>query len=296
MDTTLPRRLDKFLADARTASRSRLEAMWRNGRITVNGQPDYPLFHLIDPQEDEIRLDGARLQLRPPSIYALLHKPRGLLTAMRDPHPRQLIASLLPETWLATVGPVGRLDRDTTGALLLTDDGDLSHLLTHPDHHVWKRYVLTVRGDVKADDARLKAMRDGIVLRGEQTLPARCGVVPDSLRHDVRYGPSTELWVEIREGRNRQVRKMASKTGFRLRHLHRSHVGPIALGELKEGRWRLLSDSEVELLYQDAGGRMLPAMRARAVLERKLAQGQLEPRSEAIVVRYLKAYPEGVMA
>ena len=281
------RRLGLRLADARVASRSRIEALWRGGHVTVNGDPEHLLYHLVDPLRDDIRIDQERLHLRPPEIYALLHKPAGLLTAMRDPRPRQLIASLLPDAWLATVGPVGRLDRATTGALILTDDGDLSYLLTHPDHHVWKRYLLTVRGHVADDDPRLAAMRQGVVLKGEPTLPARCGVVPESHREHVRSGPMCELWVEIREGRNRQVRKMASKTGFKLRHLHRARVGPVSLGDLEVGHHRPLTPEEVDALYEDAGGRALPAERALAALLRRLEEGHLEPRGVQLVERYL---------
>ena len=285
MDLNLPRRLDKFLADARLGTRSELYALAARGAVRVNGEPR-PLAELVDPQTDRVEVDGVVVALRAPEVYALVHKPRGILTTLSDPRGRACIAALLPPDWLGQVGPVGRLDRDTTGALLVTDDGDLNHLLTHPDHHVWKRYLLTVLGEVGEDDPRLAEMRSGVALGQELTRPALCGVVTGSSRQS-RTHPLTDLWMELREGKHRQVRRMASKVGLRVIQLHREAIGPVSLGALASGARRSLEMSEVDALYEAAGGREAPRQGARRALLRRLSAGELEPHEEAMVRRYL---------
>ena len=194
------------------------------------------------------------------------------------------MADLLPSDWL--VGVVGRLDKPTTGALLVTDDGDLDFLLTSPTFHVWKRYLLTVVGEPDAGDPRLQRLRDGVLISGEATEPARCGIV-EGVAWPGRDGTRlSQLCLEIREGRFRQVRRMANHVGFKLVRLHRVAIGPVELGDLAEGRWRELDADEVEGLYDAAGGREAPVRRARAALWRRLEAGELDVRDAALVERY----------
>jgi pseudouridine synthase len=210
-------------------------------------------------------------------VYALLHKPAGLITAMSDIRGRPTVASLMPPSWRGSVGPVGRLDKDTTGALLITDDGDLSQLLTQPDHEVWKRYEVELDQAIGEADERLEALRRGVVLGGVTTLPARAGALPGG----------SGLWICLREGKKRQVRKMVRAVGLRLVHLHRSHVGPLSLGDEPSGSLRILEDSEVDELYEAAGGRDEPRRRAEAALAKRLEAGTLDERSERLAQAYM---------
>ncbi len=274
----LPRRLDKFLSDAQTGARSLVALHHAEGALAVNGDPGWPLWRLVDPERDEVRLHGLRVEVVAPSRYGLLHKPAGVLTAMRDASARPVVADLVPEPWRGLVGPVGRLDAPTTGALLLTDDGDLSALLTRPDHHVFKRYVVSLARPLDDDDPRLGRLRGGLDLDDGPTLPARAGALLDL----------PGLWIEIQEGRKRQVRRMIRSLGLTLTHLHRSHIGPLALGDLPEGHLRPLSADEIDALYESAGGRGQPRRRALAALRRKLTQDWTDPHDLATIRRFLR--------
>ncbi len=291
MDLEIPRSLAKFLADARMGSKAQIEALAQRGSLQLNGESTGDLRQLIDPQDDVMEVDGQRARLSPPTFYALLNKPGGVVTTLSDPTGKRCVAGLLPEDWLGRVGVVGRLDKPTTGALLVTDDGDLSHLLTHPDFHVWKRYVLTVRGDPVDADPRLIHLREGVVLGQTRTQPARCGVVPGSGRAGTKHPRLSEVWVEIREGRNRQVRRMASQVQLKLVHLHREAIGPLTLGTLAIGQLRTLSAAEVAALYEAAGGRQAPMVGARRALLRRLSDGVLNDAEAATVRRYLAKTP-----
>jgi len=285
-----PRRLDKFLADARVGSRRHIEALAEDGAIHLNGHVVHgiqSLRKLIDPTQDVVDVAGTRAILSPPRIYALLHKPAGVVTTLADPKGRGCIAELIPKAWVGRAGVVGRLDKPTTGALLVTDDGDLSHLLTDPEFHVWKRYLLTVRGTPKENDPRLRLLRDGVTLGQKQTKPARCGVVPNSDRIGRYDRPVTDVWIELREGRFRQVRKMASRVQFKLTHLHRTAIGPLRLGALEEGKWRSLDLDEIDALYMAAGGRDAPRVGARRALVRRLEAGELDDGDASLVRRWL---------
>ena len=274
----IPRRLDKFLSDAGVGSRSRIRALHEAGAISVDGDTAPPLWSLVDPDTVEVRVDHERVSPKRPTRYALLHKPAGLLTAMSDHGDRPTVADLIPEAWRDHVGPIGRLDKPTTGALLITDDGDLSQLLTQPTHKVWKRYEVTLPHPLTPADPRLTRLREGIPLDGVLTLPARAGLLD---------GGAPGLWLALQEGRKRQVRKMIRALGLRLLHLHRSHIGPLALDPLPEGRWRPLDEDEIHALYDAAGGRDAPRRRAEAALARKLDTDTLDPRERALIEAYL---------
>jgi len=286
MDPQLPRRLDKFLADAGIGSKSQIEHQVAAGAVTRNGAVCLDLGRLVDPQRDRIEVAGVAAQLVMPSIYALLHKPKGMLTTLADPNHRLCVAALLPVEWSGRVGVVGRLDKPTTGALLVTDDGDLNNLLTDPASHVWKRYILTVVGEPDEQDPRLERLRQGVELSGVRTKPARCGVVAGTGRSDGGDGRLSELWVEIAEGRFHQVRRMANQVQLKFVHLHRAAIGPVELGDLAQGQWRPLRAGEVDALYAAAGGRDAPTVGARAALRRRLEAGELDAGDAALVRRH----------
>ena len=289
MDFQMPRRLDKFLADARVGSRNHIEALAGQGVLTRNGETTSDLHRLVDPQHDVIEVLGQRATLSAPTLYAMLHKPPGYVTTLSDPNGRRCVAALVPEAWRGRVGVVGRLDKPTTGALLFTDDGNLCTLLTLATTHVWKRYVLTVVGEPQPDDPRLAELRAGVLLSQTMTVPCRCGIVPGSGRPGRGETRLSEVWVEIREGRFHQVRRMANQVRLKLTHLHRAAVGPLALGDLAEGQWRSLSGEEVEALYAAAGGRDAARAAVLQTLARRLNDGELDEREVSLVKRYFAA-------
>jgi 23S rRNA pseudouridine2605 synthase len=287
LDLLLPRRLDKFLADARIGSRVHIEALAQAGAIRFNGVVERTLQRLVDPLRDAVDVHERRAIIRPPRVYALLNKPSGVVTTLSDPRGRPCIAACIPPEWHGRVGVVGRLDKPTTGALLVTDDGDLSHLLTDPAFHVWKRYLLTVRGELSDADPRLAELRAGVEIGGKKTRPGRCGVVSGSGRPGRGDARLSDVWLEISEGRFRQVRRMANLVKLRLTRLHRVAIGPLGLEGLETGKWRQLIPAEIEALYGAAGGRNAPSAGAKRALIRRLAAGELEPADEQRVRRYL---------
>jgi 23S rRNA pseudouridine2605 synthase len=233
-------RLNAWLGRAGVASRRKADELIKSGRITVNGEPGQ--LNTFVQRTDEVSLDGEPLALQQ-LTYVLLHKPAGVVTTASDPQGRTTVVSLvdLPER----IVPVGRLDADTTGALLLTNDGDLSHRLAHPRYEVEKVYE--VETWTQPSDTDLQRLRDGVELDDGPTSPA-----------DVRRGDGARIVISIHEGRNRQVRRMFEAVGHRVRTLHRSRYGPLTLEGLELGRWRELEPSEVDLLRATAQGSQQP--------------------------------------
>jgi len=228
-------RLQAFLARSGAApSRRKAEEMIRAGRVRVNGRVA-SLGERVDPSSDRVSLDGRRVE--PPSGYAYyaLHKPRGYLTTMRDDFGRRTVASLMPR--IPGLVPVGRLDRDTSGLLLLTNDGRLAHRIAHPSSRVEKEYELVVRGDPPQE--ALRRLAAGPTLEDGPMLPPR-------LSH-LRRGPrATTFHLTIHEGRKRIIRRACAATGLELLSLRRVRVGPVLLGDLAPGRYRPLSEEELE--------------------------------------------------
>ena len=260
----IPRRLDKYLADATTLSRRDIRRAWQEGRIDVRpAQPpwpdDYELWSLIF-EGDEVLLDGVSVSVAAPRHYFALHKPKAILTTTSNPDGRKCL-----RPWLAElpdgVFPVGRLDRQTTGFLLLIDDGDLCFCLLRPRFHVEKEYHLTVRGAVAGDDHRLAALREGIDIGDRKPEVA-------ALRTEVlRSSPDQSLLsVVVDEGRHRMVRRMARRADLALEHLHRPRIGPVEMGELAPGEVRRLSDDEVASMWRACGGKEASRKRQIAAL------------------------------
>lgn len=235
----VPMRLQKFLARAGVASRRGSENLMTAGRVRVNGQVVTELGSRVDPRCDVVTVDGREVHLADSSVTLMLHKPSGYLTTMSDPFDRPTVADLVPVSRYPGLFPIGRLDFDTTGILLFSTDGELGNGLLHPRRHVDKSYIARVAG--KVGEGEVQALREGVMLDDGMTLPAEVEVIESSERESV-------LVITIHEGRKRQVRRMCEFVGHPVIRLHRSNFGPIGLGDLAEGEWRLLSDSEVEAL------------------------------------------------
>jgi pseudouridine synthase len=217
------------------------------GRVTVNGAAVRELGTRADPARDDIRVDGRRVKVAEQRRYILLNKPRGYVTTRLDPQRRPTVLDLVGGV-REYVYPVGRLDFDSEGLLLLTNDGDLAAQLTHPSHGVARVYEVRVAGVPDAHDVR--RLSRGLIVDGRRTLPAEVTLVPP--RRDA--GGAT-LVITIREGRNRQVRKMCEAIGHPVDHLRRIAIGPIRDAQLKVGSWRDLRDDEVALLRKAAATR-----------------------------------------
>jgi 23S rRNA pseudouridine2605 synthase len=223
-------RLNAYLARAGVASRRAAGELIKAGRVTVNGAPGQ--LNTFVQSHDRVEVDGTPVSLQR-LAYVLLNKPAGVVTTARDPQQRPTVVELVPQE--PRVVPVGRLDADTTGALLLTNDGPLAHRLAHPRYGVEKTYVADVEGE--PDDATLRALADGIELDDGRTAPAR-----------VRRIAPTTIEIVIHEGRNRQVRRMLDAVGHPVTQLHRSAYAGLTLEGLQPGAWRVLEPSEVEVL------------------------------------------------
>jgi pseudouridine synthase len=235
-------RLQKILSMAGVSSRRTAETLIRDGRVTVNGRVASVLGAKADPETDDIRVDGRRVRPYIRHRYLLLNKPRGYVTTRRDPEGRRTIMDLLRGVH-GYVYPVGRLDYDSEGLLLLTSDGDLAARLMHPASGVERVYDAVVRG-VPSEDS-LEWLRRGVSIDGRQTAPA-------TVRRGRTVGrgatQSTVITLTLREGRNRQVRKMCARIGHPVRRLTRTRMGPIRLTGLGPGKWRDLTRDEIDAL------------------------------------------------
>jgi 23S rRNA pseudouridine2605 synthase len=210
-----------------------------SGRVTVNGQVATELGTKVDPLCDRVAVDGRPVAYPHAAVTLMLNKPTGYLTTMSDPYGRPCVAGLVPLDEYPGLFPVGRLDADTTGLLLFSTDGELGHRLTHPRHHVWKTYEALVEG-VPGKEA-LSLIRGGMLLDDGPTLEARAEVLE-------QQAGAALLQIGIREGRKRQVRRMCEAVGHPVLSLCRISLGPVALGDLPLGSWRLLTDEERESL------------------------------------------------
>jgi 23S rRNA pseudouridine2605 synthase len=223
-------RLNAYLARAGVASRRGADELIKAGRVTVNGEPGQ--LNTFVESRDRVELDGKRVELQP-LTYVLLHKPADTVTTARDPQKRRTVVDLVDHP--ARVVPVGRLDADTTGALLLTNDGELAHRLAHPRYEVEKVYEAEVEGE--PDDDALQRLRNGLELDDGATAPAEAR----------RLRPDT-VELAIHEGRKHQVKRMLAAVGHPVRRLHRSRYAGLTLEGLEPGAWRELEPFEVELL------------------------------------------------
>ena len=239
-------RLQKVLSQAGIASRRAAEALIAQGRVTVNGLTIREMGVKADPAVDDIRVDGRRVTVAERHRYILLYKPPGFVTTRSDPQRRPTVIDLLDGV-REYVYPVGRLDYDTEGLLLLTNDGDLAARLTHPRHEVERTYEAKVAG--MPDAAALAQLRKGIPLDGRRTRPADVVVLRRGLARRSRDAAEAALLlITIREGRNRQVRRMLEAVGHPVRTLKRVRIGPLEDRRLKPGQWRELTPAELAAL------------------------------------------------
>ena len=241
----MPLRLQKILSQAGVASRRAAERLIAEGRVTINGRTVAEMGTKADPTADDIRVDGRRVKSAERRRYILLYKPSGYVTTRSDPERRRTVVDLLAGI-REYIYPVGRLDYDSEGLLLLTNDGDLAARLTHPRHGVERTYEARVAG--MPDDDALEHLRKGIPLDGRRTRPA---VV--MLLNAGRREPEGLVRLTIREGRNRQVRRMLEAVGHPVRSLKRTRFGPVSDRHLKAGQWRELTPDELRRLKRAVG-------------------------------------------
>jgi 23S rRNA pseudouridine2605 synthase len=231
-------RLQKVLAQAGLGSRRTCEDLIERGRVRVNGEVAV-LGRRVDPEADVVEVDGAQIGVKPGLVHYLLNKPAGVITTASDPQGRPVVVDLVPTE--PRVFPVGRLDADSEGLLLLTNDGDLTHRLTHPSFGVDKEYLVEVDGEPSR--GALARLREGVDLEDGLTAPAKVAQLDTRL-----------LRITIHEGRNRQVRRMCDVVGHPVLRLVRTRIGPITDRSLKPGAWRALTQDEVRALERAAAG------------------------------------------
>ncbi len=237
-------RVQKILARAGVAARRKVEDLMRAGRVTINGRLAV-LGDKADPASDSIKVDDKRIQCATSHRYLLLNKPRGYLTAVEDEAGRPTVMQLVPQHWRKALIPVGRLDYQTEGLLLLTDDGEFAQRISHPRYGCHKTYEVKVKGT--PDEAQLDRLRKGIVLEGKRTAPCRITWMKSTGSRD-EEGGNTWFAVELSEGRTRQVREMFFRIGHSVQKLRRVAIGPLRDAELPVGALRELSDRELAIL------------------------------------------------
>jgi 23S rRNA pseudouridine2605 synthase len=233
-------RLQKFLADAGVASRRAGEQIILAGRVSVNGHRIQTLGTRVDPVHDKVTVDGRSLQAKR-KLYVALHKPAGCVCSANDELSRSTIHDLLPKEW-QNLHSVGRLDFNSEGLIFLTNDGQFALRLTHPRYGVRKKYVATVEGRV--DGAMLRQFTRGVQHAGEQLRALAARLVSAGHARSV-------VELELGEGKNREVRRLFEAQGLTVKRLQRTQIGKIKLGELKPGRWRMLTETEIRTLLQE---------------------------------------------
>jgi 23S rRNA pseudouridine2605 synthase len=230
-------RLQKFLAEAGVASRRAAERLISQGHVTVNGSVINTLGAKIEPDAVEVAVDGKVVRARK-KLYVALNKPRDFLCTRSDPEERRTVFDLLPREW-SNLFPVGRLDRESEGLLFLTNDGDFSLRLTHPRYGVRKKYTAVVEG--KLVESQLRRFTEGVLDEGEILKAEKAQLLSANNSHS-----TVEL--ELAQGRNREVRRLFAALGHEVAQLRRTQIGPIRIGEMPVGRWRILTPTEIKSL------------------------------------------------
>lgn len=231
-------RLQKFIAQCGIASRRSAEKIIESGRVRVNGEIVDYMGCVIDPDKDIVEVDGRRIEEEIQKYYIMLNKPKNYVTTVSDDLGRPTVMQLVTDI-NARIYPVGRLDFDTTGLLIMTNDGDFANILAHPSHVVNKVYIARI--DKPLDEEQIKTLCTGVELDGVMTAPAKAENIK-------RPQKGFEVKITIHEGRNRQVRRMLESVGANVMSLKRISVGSLTLGNLPEGKWRRLSDAEINKL------------------------------------------------
>ena len=230
-------RLQKYLSACGVVSRRKAEELIAAGSVKVNGRTAQ-IGDKIDPRRDTVTVLGQRVRQTERPVYLLLYKPRGVLTTMSDDRGRKCVPELLRDV-PERVYPIGRLDKDSEGLLLLTNDGEFANLMMHPSHHIPKTYRVTVRPSIS--DAQIARMTEGMEIDGRMTAPTEVRVLDRAENRVV-------LEVVLHEGRNRQIRKMCDALGLEVARLKRTAMGSVKLGMLRQGEYRELTQEEVQKL------------------------------------------------
>lgn len=220
-------------------SRRKADLLIEEGRVRVNGLPTTDFSLLVNIERDEIEIDGELISAHS-FDYVVMHKPKSIVTTCDDERGRKTVLDLLPRN-LRHLKPVGRLDSDSEGLLILTNDGNLTKTLTHPSHEIAKIYVVTVKGQMRGE--HFQALSQGVQLSEGVTRAAK-------VRKISANSGNSMFEIAIKEGRNRQIRRMCAKLGFEVQRLVRVAIGGLQLGQLPSGKWRRLTDNEISLLHQ----------------------------------------------
>ncbi len=232
-------RLQKFLAECGVASRRKCEEYILQEKVQVNGQTVTELGIKINPEDDEITFDGNKVKPEKKKVYILLNKPIGYVTTSDEQFGRDKVLDLVKVK--ERIVPVGRLDMYTSGALILTNDGDFVYKVTHPKHEITKTYTVTVKGIIKNEE--VEQLRKGVKIDDYTTKPAKVKILKTDDEKNI-----SRLEITIHEGKNRQVRRMCESVGRKVLALHRSKIGNIGVKDIELGKWRYLKDYEVNML------------------------------------------------
>jgi len=234
-------RLNKYLAMCGIASRRKADELIQQGRVAVNGEVITQLGIKIDPRKDKVTVDGKPVKPEEKFVYIVLNKPKDCITTVKDEKGRRTVLDLVKVK--QRIFPVGRLDRNTTGVLLLTNDGELAYRLMHPKYKIEKAYKVEIDKPIKPED--IEKLKRGIMLDGRKTEACDIYILPDSDRK--------ELGITIHEGRYRQIRRMFERLGYKVRKLHRVSFGGITVSGMKRGEWRYLTEKEIRKLKKLVG-------------------------------------------
>ena len=234
-------RLQKFLAEAGVASRRKCEEYILQGRVKVNNEVVTELGTKVDTENDFILFDNKLMEIKPNNVYILLNKPIGYVTTVNDQFGRDNVLDLIKVK--ERVVPAGRLDMYTSGALLLSNDGDFVYKITHPKHEIDKTYTVTLIGIITKIE--VEALENGVKIEDYITKPAKVRILKTDKEKNI-----SRLEITIHEGKNRQVRKMCEAIGKKVKALHRSKIGTLSVKDLKIGQWRFLTSKEVDYLLQ----------------------------------------------
>ncbi len=238
-------RLQKFMALCGVASRRKCEEMILSGKIQINDRIVDTLGVKINPSKDQVKVNGKTIKIEQTKAYIMINKPRGYVSTLSDQFNRKTVIELIEGSITQRLYPVGRLDYDTEGLLLMTNDGDFTYAITHPKHHIDKTYIATVKGIPTL--ATIKKLRQGVEIENYSTSPAKVQVIKI-------MNASSQLKITIYEGKNRQVRKMCAAMGHPVIALKRIAIGDVQLGNLPLGKWRHLNQQEITKLVEGKEG------------------------------------------
>ena len=234
-------RLQKMLAECGIASRRKAEEMIAAGRVAVNGVRAQ-IGDKVDVKKDKVTVDGQRVQTVDEKVYIMVHKPRGYLTSMSDDRGRKCVSELVEELPVRLF-PIGRLDKDSEGLLLMTNDGDFANRLMHPRYHKPKTYHVKLAGEIEPE--KVQRLSEPMDIDGYMTKPAEVSLITRKKEYSV-------VAITLFEGRNRQIRKMCEKLSLHVLSLRRVSIGEVKLGDLRPGKWRYLTKSQVQMLKREA--------------------------------------------